>query len=635
MVDESGTGEHEPRDGRGVRARLSIIVVAVVVASALIGGGALIAASLSMLRSVDPAERLPASAAFYVDINLHPGDDSTAMVSDVLNGLGLDGFSADLEDGIDDLLGLIGVEDVEPRDLARWIGTRGAVAVYDDGASGDDDGVLALAIASRNDRLARKTLAAISDATTEGFGYVVDDGMAVLTIGNRHPQARADEIVAAGRAAPMAEHEPFRAGLERFGGDYFATAWIDMQQASTFTDDLPDDEISMSPDLVLPGNAEFVDISTVMGTDPVVIGVTARPGVIEAHFTAGHRDGGPGRPDWLDRLSEAAAAEVALTVTLSDDLGEPGEGLTQWVGDLYNAPLPFLDEYERGMWDYDLALSDDELEEYRNLDRQWATGTLPEDDPDFDRLVDLEDAYWTYGLQNEYDHAVEMGWLESYFSVRALSRDEYYELLRIEFELDTPGVNEIDEDWYYKAIRRLYAYGVESDYEWYEPDVDAEQVADQLLDYLSGITITAVANDLNGDSGLGLAAEVADGRADRLHQLPRPFLHDLFEFLEASPRFDGSRVVFSELDGAEGVLSDHPRFAEAFDGMPNEAVLAMFIDVRAINADDVVEGDGHDDISVMSLVYGTDGTGMLRVLIDADSAQPVTAGPVNWLWYSS
>jgi hypothetical protein len=604
VVDESGTVENDRQPP--TRSRLPIVVTAVVIAFVLIGGGALVAVGLSTFGGADPAERLPASAVFYVDINLRPGDESTVVLSDLLDGFGPDGFSAHLERDLDNLLDLLGVEDVEPGDVTRWIGTRGAVAIYNDRGSGDDD-VLALAIASRNDRLARQTLAAIWNASSEEFGYVVDDGIVVLAIAGRDPQQRADEIVAAGRLASMAEHEPFRAGLERLGGDrYFATGWVDIAA----------DGIAVDSDLAIPPGVDFLDVRTILGADSIVFGAQVIHGGLEVSFTTGERDGGFGQSDWLARLREVDAAQAALMVTLPDDLGQFRDDLIEFVDNTYNAPLPLLDEYERGRWDYDLALSDDELDEYNDLNRRLAVGTLGEDDPDFDRLVELDDAYWKFGLQSDWDHAAEMGWTMSHMSIKALSRDEYYELLRIDAERGTPSVTDADEDWYFKAIRRLYAFGLESDYEGYEPDVNNDEVADLLLDYLSGLRITATVGDVLDESQLGLAAEVADGRADRLHQLPRPVLHDLFDLLETAPRFEDSRVVFSELDGADGTLAEHPRFADAFAGMPTEAVLVLFVDVQSINDSQSGPEPDVDDFSVISMVYGTDGIGMLRVLID-------------------
>jgi hypothetical protein len=610
LIDGAASGQPPGVIGRS----LPILIAAAVGALVLIGISAYVAARL-WSPGADPAERLPDSAIFYADVDLYPGSGGSAMVGHLLNQLGLDEGADVWESDIADLLAFLGADDIDPADVTRWIGARGAIAVYNDVGAGNDAATVAVAIASRNDHAARDNLAAILDVSTEEFGYVVDDGLVVLTIADRDPQARAEEIAAAGRAAPMAGHESFQSGLERLGGDYSATVWIDTPEALAFDlGGMAEDDVRTDADLGIPRGADFLDFSTVFGTDPIVIGVQAINGGVEAHFLAEERDSTSGRTDWLDRLGEVASAEIVVVLTLPDDLGEPSAELVQFLDDIYNSPLPFLDDYERGMWDYGLALSDDELDEYNDLNRQLAMGALTEDDPDFDRLIELEDAYWTFGLQSKYDQAARRGSLESYFSIPALNDDEYYELLRIESQWDTFAVNFSDKQWYDRASRRLYAYGVERDYPWYEPDVDTKDVAALLLDYLSGITITATVDDLFGEPRVGLAAEVADGRADRLYRLPRRVRQDLFDFLAAEPRFDDARVVFGELSDADRTLSDHPQFADAFDGTPTEAVLAMFIDLRAINAGASDHGDEPDDFSVVSLVYGTDGTGVIRLL---------------------
>jgi hypothetical protein len=103
----------------------------------------------------------------------------------------------------------------------------------------------------------------------------------------------------------------------------------------------------------------------------------------------------------------------------------------------------------------------------------------------------------------------------------------------------------------------------------------------------------------------------------------------LFEVLEAEPRFDDSRVVFKELDTSDGTVSDHPRFAAAFDDMPTEAALALFIDVQEINASAPRPGNGADGIDVVSLVYGTSGNGAIRVLANDEPATDEPATDVN------
>lgn len=172
--DRSGEPMHDPfivdsappGEPSSLSTRLRLLLVAAVVAAlALVGVGAYAIANLPVPRGADPAERLPDSAIFYLDVNLYPGDSTEAKVLRALNSLGLVDSSADPQGDIAALLTTLGVENVQAADVIRWIGSRAAVAVYDPSGSADDDVTVAFATASRNDRAARETLADIWDAT--------------------------------------------------------------------------------------------------------------------------------------------------------------------------------------------------------------------------------------------------------------------------------------------------------------------------------------------------------------------------------------------------------------------------------------------------------------------------------------
>jgi hypothetical protein len=593
----------------GGRRRTPIIIGAVVLAAVLLGGAAFAAWRLWPMADVNPAERLPDSAVFYAELNLDPRHDQTTNLLRLLERFDALDDATDVDTVIADLLAELDLDGVETDDITRWLGPRGAAAAWADPAT--EDFTFALALASRNDRAARNGLAAILEASDEEFGYVVESGLAVLVFTETDPQDRAEELVADGRAAPLADSAAFQSSLESLGGDHLALMWINLAEIAAVTDEA----------IAFAGASSGLSFEELYGfyeMGSAVVGIQATDVGFEVRYHADGTQGTlPDRSDWLDRLGQLRTSQVAAMVTLPEDLHELTKPIYDGLDDLYVSPLAVLDDYHHSQWDYELTMTAEELTEFDELYFRWDTGDLVEGDDDFDRFLELEDQYWSFGPRAEYDGWIAGGnthddwWLEY-----ALTDEEFEEFLLLEElfyndELDDDAVQR-----FFQLDYRFYGFGLASLYGFEEIPFDPLALMAETYALASGATFTVVLGDVFGESEFGISLELATGPAEQLLDLPLPNIDELVAGLGDEFVLDGNTVAFGDLTGAGGALAEHPRFADAFADSPDQAFLAVFVDVEALNSATPEPAEWLEPVSVVSLVQGADGTGVLRVLID-------------------
>ena len=593
----------EPR-----KRRLPLLIGVAVLALVVIGGAAFAAARLWTSPSVNPAERLPSDAIFYADVNLDPGRGQTSQLLKLLDKFdGLDD-ATDIDAVLTDVLDELDLDGIEPDDLNSWLGTRAAVGVWLDPAN--EDMTVALALASRNDNAAKDALADILDASDEEFGYVVDDGLAVLAFTPEgDSQDRADELIKDGLATPLAEDANYQADLEWLADDQLAVMWINFAEFAAMADEM----MAANP---MPNTFELEELYGVYDMESAVVGVQATDAGLEVRFrTDGETGTMPDQSDWLDRMSELRSSEVAAVMSLPEDLSEFTQPVVDALDGMFNAPLPGLDEYVRNQWDYELALTDEEVGEHAGLVAQWDAGRLEEGDPDFDRLVELDDRIWAHGVRSEYDAWIDSGntdeeWRFEY----SLTDEEYFEFLELEPLFDELEGETLDR--FYELDIRLWSFGVERDHEPEEAAIDVVAVVEEFYDLMSGARFTVALSDLFTEPDVGVSATLSNGPADRILDLPIPDLDVLLEELGDELVFDGDTVTLGEVTGTDETLAEHPRFDDAFAGMPDEAAMALFVDVQALNSSAPEPEDWLEPVSVISMVQDTTGSGVIRILID-------------------
>lgn len=569
------------RRAASARSRRVPTLIGAVLTLALVGGTAFAALQLWPSQSVNPAERLPDSALSYLEVNLDPGRGQTANLLDLLEKFDALDAATDTDAVITELLAQLDLDGVDPDKVSSWLGTRGAAAAWLD--PGNEDSTIAVALASRDDDAARDGLAAILEESDEDFGYVVDDGLAVLAFTDGDAQARAEEIVTDGRAAPLAKSASFQSDLEWLDGDQLALMWINFDEAADIAEEA----------LTLAGASGKVNLDQVYGLyemESGVVGVQATDAGIEVRYRF---DGDYGiesdQSDWLDRLGRLRTSQIGAIMTLPDDLNELSEPLLESIDEPSSTP-DTLDDYTRGQWEYDLAMTDEELAEYDDLYRQWTAGDLAEDDAEFDRFVELDHQYALFGLQSDYDEWISAGNSDEQWRYeRALTHDEFNEFIELEALVDGDQLTDEEQQRFYNLDARLYSFGVVSDYPSYEPAVDVFALADEIYELASGATFTLALGELFAEPEIGLGDELV---------------------------FDGSTAVFGDLEGSGETLADHPRFGEAFADMPNEASVAVFVDVRSLYSTAPESEEWLKPIRVASFVQDTTGSGVIRVLID-------------------
>ena len=590
------------------KRRLPLLIGVAVLALVLIGGAAFAAARFWTSPSVNPAERLPSDAIFYVDVNLDPGRDQTSQLLKLLDKFDAVDDATDIDAVLTDVLDELDLDGVEPDDLKSWLGTRAAAAVWVDATN--EDFTVAVALASRNDGAARDGLASILEASDEEFGYVVDDGLAVLAFTPEgDPQERAEEVVADGRATPLAEDANYQPDLEWLADDQLAVMWINFAEFAAMADEM----MAANP---MPNTFELEELYGVYDMESAVVGVQATDAGLEVRFrTDGETGTMPDQSDWLDRMSELRSSEVAAVMSLPEDLSEFTQPVVDALDGMFNAPLPGLDEYVRNQWDYELALTDEEVGEHSGLVAQWEAGRLTEDEPDFDRLVELDDRIWAHGVRSEYDAWIDSGntdeeWRFEY----SLTDEEYFEFLELEPLFDELEGETLDR--FYELDIRLWSFGVERDHEPDDAAIDVVAVVEEFYDLVSGARFTVALSDLFTEPDVGVAATLSNGPADRILDLPIPDLDVLLEELGDELVFDGDTVTFGDVNGTDETLGDHPQFDEAFADMPDEASMALFVDVEALNSSAPEPEEWLEPVSVLSMVQDTSGSGLIRILID-------------------
>lgn len=632
MVDQTGAGQGEPENGTGAEAepelsldhepepapgealaaaggnrRVPILIGAAVLAVALLAGAAFAALRLWPSASVDPAERLPDSAVFYMEINVDPGRDQTTNLLRLLEKVDALEDATDVESTVADLLAELDLDDVDPDDVTRWLGTRGAAAAWVDLA--DEEFTIALALASRNDGAARDGLAAILEANDVEFGYVVDDGLAVLVFTESGAQARAEELVADGRAAPLVDSARFQADLESLDGEQLALMWVNFAEIAAMTNEF----LTLAAG---PGEVDFQEVYDLYETESAVVGVRATDAGFEVRFRSdGDFEILSGQSDWLERMGRLRTAQIAATMTVPD-LTEATQPFLDEFAELSEAFPSTPDDFFPGQWDYEFALTDEEFDEYLDLYDQWENGILDENDLDFIRLVELEDQYWLFGLRSEFDEWIAAGYTEEeWWDEHALTPDEFDELIELEALYYGDVLSEVDEERFFELDYRRYSFGMAGD-PFAEPPVDTVGLMEGFYDLASGATFTVALGELFGEPGVGVSVELANGPADRLLDLPIPELDEVIAELGDALVFDGDTVTFGDLEGTGEKLAEHPRFDEAFADSPDDAFMALFVDVRALHSTAPEPEEWLEPVSVVSMVYGTDGSGIIRVLID-------------------
>jgi hypothetical protein len=309
----------EPTASARRRCHLPVFVGAGLVLAILLGVGAVVGWN-ALFAGAQPADRLPASVAAYIGIDLAPNPEQQARllaIADRLPRLGRmsGGDALDPRRLIDDALG--DVAGVDPRrDVTDWLGARFGAGAWLDKSRRPYAVTVA---ASTDDDQARAGLGRLRDAVNDAaLGFVVKDHVALIAIGERDAQAAAEAAAAEAASAPLSESSAYGDARRWLDGDQLAVLWVDNSRLNAFADAML---AAAGPD----GGVLFPVPDRAAETGSSILGVRATDVGLEARFRSfGSPRAANPMPDALTRLGMLPADSALAAVTrLPDDLASP------------------------------------------------------------------------------------------------------------------------------------------------------------------------------------------------------------------------------------------------------------------------------------------------------------------------
>lgn len=602
IMEPTGRGSHRSSRRHRRRRRRRLVITLVVALLVVLGGAAVAAVRIFLPSSVNPASRLPESVLAYSEINLDPSLDQTPKLLrllkkfDDLNGLG------DADGMVDDLLSEIDIQDVNARQLTNWVGTRGAAAFWIE----KEETYLVLALASKDDEVARSALADISgDVSDPDLGYVVEDGLATLVLGDKGAQKQADLVVEEGHAAPLSESARFRTETEWLDDEQLFLTWVNVKELMDEIEDaIPADSVPEGFDM-----DAFLDAYT--SSTYVTVGVRATDDGFDVRYKAdGEADGMPVRADWRKALGAQRQWQVAAVGTIPD-LKEQADNLTEAIEGVSTEPdLERLDEFERGQWDYDSAADDDELSEWNTLVAQYQAGEISEDSDEYDRLLQLDTQIFNHGIRSVFDDwkAEHDGTEKQWRASLALTPDEYLEFLKLNDQAVDGTLPDDKYERHYELALRFTQHGLVTDYA-----LDPVAMINGLYNIVSFAQVDLALDNLNGKPKYAIKAEFSHGAAKEVEDVPG--FEDLPQKLRNQLDLEGNTLRAGETSEIKRRLADHDDFEAAFADAPKRASWAAFVDVAKLVDDAPKKYKDLNPIKTVSWVQGTDGSGLIRIII--------------------
>ncbi|GAB3219578.1 hypothetical protein GCM10027447_02720 [Glycomyces halotolerans] len=366
------------------RKRGRVLIASILSVALLLGIGAFVFFQFVWTTGPDPAERFPASAGMYVEVNLDPSFDQTPKLLEHLSKFeGLD--YSDTDDLFADLIEESGLEGVEAeRDLTSWLGRRHGFALWQH----DDQPYGVINLASTDAAAAEAGIERIRDAsgaTAEEWAYTVNDDSVLMVVGEG---GAADALAAAeseADASPLSDASGYDEARSWLDGDQLLVYWLD-------TDAL----FEMGE---LMGDEEELESLSSMYSGHAVMGVAAFDEGFELSYRAFGEQDDPwtGSDDLMDNMGQMPAADLAVTADVPENLDEITE---EWIDTLEGETGSSGEaDAEPGRAEGEGPLTAEEYDEYLELDEQWWNDELAAEDEA--RYEELESRYWEYGTEEE------------------------------------------------------------------------------------------------------------------------------------------------------------------------------------------------------------------------------------------
>jgi hypothetical protein len=281
-IIEFGAPSHAPAPGdaaldpaAGPRRRAPIVISIAAVVALLLGGAAFAGLRMWNGSGPQPEEAVPASIAAFARVDLRPGLGQGLKLNDLLDKFpkGKNG-----EDAAQALKrGLFETVEIEEADYRKhiepWFADRFGIGVWLD--TNKRPHVIA-AVASDDDGAATDGLAALQrDRRAERWGFVVDDGWALIVTG-ADAQEVARDAAADANTASLANASAFRDALATLPARQPVVGWVDLDRAGEAyaqavralmqgPDGEAPDEIGLNPFTGALGDAERMTGRLILG----------------------------------------------------------------------------------------------------------------------------------------------------------------------------------------------------------------------------------------------------------------------------------------------------------------------------------------------------------------------------------
>ncbi|WP_026922634.1 hypothetical protein [Glycomyces arizonensis] len=371
-----------PPPGPPPRRRRSTVIVATTLSVVLVAAiGAFVFFNFFWTSGPDPAERFPASASMYLELNLDPSFDQTPKLIEHLNkfeGLDYD----DTNDIIADLLEESGLEGVDAdEDIASWLGRRHGMAMWEhDGAP-----YAVVNLASTDSGAAEAGLANIREAsgvTEDQWAYTVNDDSVLMVAGDEGAAAALEAAESEAGSSPLSSSSQYEEARSWLDGDQLAVYWVDVDAVGDMAAAMGGEDVFTGVESMYSGHG--------------IVGLSAFDDGFELSYRLFGEEDDPwtGSEELLDDMGQMPASDIVAVADIPDNLAEVSE---EWMSDLEGLG----GETETGTEpaEGEGPLTDAEYEEYLTLDEQWWNDTLaPEDEG---RYYELEERYWAYGTEDE------------------------------------------------------------------------------------------------------------------------------------------------------------------------------------------------------------------------------------------
>lgn len=374
-----------PKKGNGGK-----IVLASVLALALVAGIGGFFIWTNVLRGgPDPAETLPASSAFYMEVNLDPSFDQTPKVLSLMNRSDEFDLTEERDQAIIELFSDHGDVDFDPdEDLVSWMGNRGAVGAW----FHDDEPYFIMSLASTDDSAAEEGMQNIIDSIDgpeDEVAFDVSDNSMVAVIGEDNAASALESLQSEVDSSPISEEPNYSEAMDWLEGDQLVTLWAD-------TENFPEEAMEEAF-----GDEEFFEFDD-FASGNVAMGVRAFDDGLEVQYRSFSDEDAalPGDDQLLDRMGEMPAAPIAAGVSTPDDLPQRVDDVIDALEEMQGE----LGGFEEDPWDdnsWEEPLTESEYLEWEQLAQMYEEDFMDMSGDELTRFHELDLRHELYGVEGE------------------------------------------------------------------------------------------------------------------------------------------------------------------------------------------------------------------------------------------